>query len=102
LFRIVCYNREEWKSLFSIITIGELQNIAVSGKLRTSRFRSVCWRLLLKILPSDSAEWLTFIVRHRLKYEQIKLTHYNDPHSQDSRPDDPLSQDDDVSICLII
>jgi len=36
------------------------------------------------------------IEKYRSLYEQIKSTHDNDPHAQDSGPDDPLSQDEDV------
>lgn len=67
--------------------------------MRTSRFRSVCWRLLLDIMPLDSSEWLNVVENYRSTYKQIKLIHYNDPHAQDSGPDNPLSQDDDVSFC---
>jgi hypothetical protein len=43
---------------------------------------------------------LTTIEKYRSLYEKIKSTHYNDPHTQDSGPDDPLSQDEDVSFSL--
>lgn len=56
----------------------------------------MCWRLLLEILPPDSSEWLMAIEKYRSLYETIKSTHYSDPHTQDSGPDDPLSQDEDV------
>lgn len=36
------------------------------------------------------------IEKYRSLYEQIKSTHDNDPHAQDSGPDDPLSQHEDV------
>eukprot|EP00102_Acyrthosiphon_pisum_P023279 XP_016660489.1 PREDICTED: TBC1 domain family member 5 isoform X1 [Acyrthosiphon pisum] len=85
----------EWRYLFNITNIDELRVTAIKAKLRTSRFRSVCWRLLLEILPPDSSEWLMAIEKYRSLYETIKLTHYNDPHTQDSGPDDPLSQDED-------
>jgi TBC1 domain family protein 5 len=90
--------RSEWKYLFNIDDIDELRDIAIKGELRTSRFRSICWRLLLGLLPSDSSEWLITIEKFRSTYEQTKLIHYNDPHTQDSGPDNPLSLDDDVSI----
>ncbi|XP_025411517.1 uncharacterized protein LOC112684297 isoform X2 [Sipha flava] len=85
----------EWKYLFNIDDIDELRDIAIKGELRTSRFRSICWRLLLGLLPSDSSEWLITIEKFRSTYEQTKLIHYNDPHTQDSGPDNPLSLDDD-------
>ncbi|XP_025206692.1 TBC1 domain family member 5 [Melanaphis sacchari] len=85
----------EWKYLFNITNINELRITAIKAKLRTSRFRSLCWRLLLGILPPDSTKWLIAIENNRSLYEQIKSTHYNDPHTQDSGPDDPLSQDED-------
>lgn len=94
--RVEIFYRSEWKYLFNIANVDELRVTAIKGELRTSRFRSVCWRLLLEILPSDSSEWLTVIEEFRIKYDQIKLKHYSDPHSQDGGPDNPLSQDDDV------
>lgn len=32
----------------------------------------------------------------RAVYDLIKVKHYNDPHTEDSGPDNPLSQDDNV------
>lgn len=93
-------NRAEWKYLFKFTNIDVLRDIAIKGELRASRFRSVCWRLFLELLPSESTEWLTVIDKYRFVYQQIKLNHYNDPHSQDSGPDNPLSQDDDVCVSL--
>lgn len=87
----------EWTYLFNINDINALREIAIKGQLRTSRFRSVCWRLLLEILPPDSSEWLIAVEKSRSSYEKIKMKHYNDPHTQDSGPDNPLSQDDNVS-----
>ncbi|KAL5245250.1 hypothetical protein ACI65C_012660 [Semiaphis heraclei] len=84
----------EWRYLFNIANTDELRVTAIKAKLRTSRFRSVCWRLLLEILPPNSSEWLTTIEKYRSLYDQIKSTHYNDPHTQDSGPDNPLSQDE--------
>lgn len=88
--------RTEWRYLFNIANTDELRVTAIKAKLRTSRFRSVCWRLLLEILPPNSSEWLTTIEKYRSLYDQIKSTHYNDPHTQDSGPDNPLSQDENV------
>jgi len=47
-------------------------------------------------LPSDSTKWLLVIEEYRSAYKNIKQQHYNDPHTQDSGPDNPLSQDEDV------
>lgn len=98
LYLLLCYKfyRMEWRYLFNITNTDELRVTAINANLRTSRFRSVCWRLLLEILPPDSSKWLIDIEKYRSLYEQIKSTHYNDPHTQDSGPDDPLSQDEDV------
>ncbi|XP_050433362.1 TBC1 domain family member 5 [Adelges cooleyi] len=85
---------QEWNSLFNTASMDELRNIAIQGDLRASRFRSVCWRILLDILPLDSTKWISVIEKHRSRYEHIKQKHYNDPHSQDTEPDDPLSQSD--------
>lgn len=87
--------------MFNKTDINDLRNNAIRGDLRTSRFRSICWRLLLEILPPDSSEWSNIIEKYRFTYEQIKLKHYNDPHTQDSGPDNPLSQDDDVCLFSI-
>lgn len=42
------------------------------------------------------------IQESRSTYEQIKLIHYNDPHTQDFGLDDPLSQNDDVCFFQIL
>lgn len=42
------------------------------------------------------------IEKFRSTYEKTKLIHYNDPHTQDSGPDNPLSLDDDVSTYLFL
>lgn len=92
--------RNEWKCLFSNTSIHHLQYLAINGELRTSRFRSICWRRLLNILPSDSSTWLTTIQQSRSVYNLIKIKHHNDPHQEDCGPDDPLSQDDNVCFLL--
>lgn len=107
IFPPACFlliRRKEWKCLFTNTNVDQLRDLAIKGELRTSRFRSICWRRLLNILPSNSSIWLTTIQQSRRAYYRIKLKHHNDPHQEDSGPDDPLSQEDNVcfqSICLI-
>jgi len=87
--------------LYKNTNIRELQGNAINGELRASKFRSICWALLLDILPPDSSKWLKIITHYRNVYEVIKSKHDNDPHKEDSGPDNPLSQEDDVGFFCV-
>lgn len=88
--------RMEWTSLSNITDIVELRNSAINGDFRTSRFRSICWRLFLNLIELNSSQWLIDVEHHRTTYKNIVMEHYYDPHTEDSGSDDPLSQDDYV------
>lgn len=85
----------EW-TLLSNNSIDVLLEDALKGKLRRSNFRSIYFSIFLNILPPNSSEWLSALEESRTKYKIIMLKHNTDPHKQDSGPDNPLSQDDDV------
>lgn len=88
--------RSQWINVFINTNIAGLKEDAIKGELRSSNFRSICWRIFLNILPSNSSEWLPAIEKLRHKYNTIKMNHLHNPHGQESGPDNPLSQADDV------
>nr|CAD7588099.1 unnamed protein product [Timema genevievae] len=85
---------EEWNQLYcgDDQDLGELRRKALLGNLRASRFRSVCWRYLLGVLPPDPAEWLLRLRECRKHYSQILLELSIDPWDRDEPEDNPLSQ----------
>lgn len=95
------FYREEWRQLFFKHNIKELRKHALFGHLRASRFRSLCWFLLLDILPEDSSTWLEELSKIRKLYKNVKDNLSCDPWNNKSAIDDPLSQNDNVSIFYI-
>lgn len=83
----------EWYRLFGDLTIqrtpqhgspiqiDHLRDSAFTGQLRNSRFRSVCWRIHLGILPLDVRHWNMAITRHRRSFQEINYMVNLDPHS---------------------
>lgn len=52
----------EWKSLSQLsedICLKDLRKLAINGGLKTSKFRSICWSLLLEVLTGRSQSWIT-------------------------------------------
>lgn len=83
----------------------ELCNRAVSGNLRASRFRSVCWRVLLGVFPhAKDGEpagkgWLPELQQCRKHYALLYQKLLADPwHGSLISGDDPLSQNSEVII----
>lgn len=59
-----------------------------------SRFRSVCWRIFLDVLPEDRVEWAQALLKRRQEYaEKLREFDYN-PRDIGALEDNPLSQDD--------
>ena len=55
----MCVIRKEWREIL-LCEDPELENLrrnALQGNLKTSKFRSICWALLLNVLPHDSQQW---------------------------------------------
>lgn len=69
--------RKEWTYLSNITDIDDLRNSAVDGKLRTSRFRSIYWRILLDIMEPYSSQWLSCIEYHRNIFQDTSLEYLN-------------------------
>ncbi|XP_056270686.1 TBC1 domain family member 5 isoform X2 [Pseudoliparis swirei] len=91
--------RKEWDDLFlNSNYLARIRQAGVNGRLRSSRFRSVCWKLYLEALPEDKAQWINKTKEHRAHYEKIKETHITNPRKAASQQDlvvnNPLSQDE--------
>uniref|UniRef100_A0A0N4ZEJ5 Rab-GAP TBC domain-containing protein n=1 Tax=Parastrongyloides trichosuri TaxID=131310 RepID=A0A0N4ZEJ5_PARTI len=86
---------EEWSRCFhGRIQPSLLKQFALEGDLRTSKMRSIYWRLFLKVLPIDKDEWPTIIERYRCEYEELKMKHFTDPRDSlemDPETNNPLS-----------
>uniref|UniRef100_A0A8C3AKI6 TBC1 domain family member 5 n=1 Tax=Cyclopterus lumpus TaxID=8103 RepID=A0A8C3AKI6_CYCLU len=90
---------KEWDDLFlNSNYLARIRQAGINGRLRSSRFRSVCWKLYLEALPEDKAQWINKTKEHRAQYEKIKETHITNPRKaatqQDLVVNNPLSQDE--------
>ncbi|XP_067686086.1 TBC1 domain family member 5-like isoform X2 [Haliotis asinina] len=90
----------EWERLFN--TPGyllKLKKHGIEGRLRSSRFRSVVWKVYLEVLPDDIGQWLKVCQDWRNKYEVLKNQLIVNPRKAVDRVDiainNPLSQDDE-------
>ncbi|KAL0961840.1 hypothetical protein UPYG_G00332360 [Umbra pygmaea] len=91
--------RREWDDLFlNSNYLSRIRQAGISGRLRSSRFRSVCWKLYLDVLPEDKSQWMNKTKELRAQYEKIKETHITNPRKaavqQDLVVNNPLSQDE--------
>ncbi|CAL9694237.1 unnamed protein product [Knipowitschia caucasica] len=91
--------RREWDDLFvNSNYLARIRRAGLSGHLRSSRFRSVCWKLYLEALPEDKSQWINKTKELRAQYEKIKDTHITNPRKaagqQDLVVNNPLSQDE--------
>uniref|UniRef100_A0A0K0EF13 Rab-GAP TBC domain-containing protein n=1 Tax=Strongyloides stercoralis TaxID=6248 RepID=A0A0K0EF13_STRER len=82
---------EEWSRCFQHgkIQLKILQQHALEGDLRSSKMRSIYWRLFLRILPLNKDEWLSIVERYRCEYQEMKIKHSRRP--QDFNEGDPQS-----------
>ncbi|XP_037120524.1 TBC1 domain family member 5 isoform X2 [Syngnathus acus] len=92
--------RKEWDDLFlNSNYLARIRQAGISGRLRSSRFRSVCWKLYLEALPEDKSQWINKTKELRGHYEKIKETHITNPRKaagqQDLVVNNPLSQDEE-------
>ncbi|XP_070175204.1 TBC1 domain family member 5-like isoform X2 [Littorina saxatilis] len=78
-----------------------LRSQAIAGELRPCRFRSICWRLFLEVLPEDMKSWSEKAYSDRRKYEELKNKLITNPRravdsiSQSVMINNPLSQDEE-------
>uniref|UniRef100_A0A3B3ZSP0 TBC1 domain family member 5 n=1 Tax=Periophthalmus magnuspinnatus TaxID=409849 RepID=A0A3B3ZSP0_9GOBI len=91
--------RKEWDELFVHSNyLARIRQTGITGQLRGSRFRSVCWKLYLEALPEDKSQWINKTKELRGQYEKIKETHITNPRKaagqQDLVVNNPLSQDE--------
>lgn len=91
--------RKEWDDLFlNSNYLARIRQAGINGRLRSSRFRSVCWKLYLEALPEDKDKWINKTKELRAQYEKIKETHITNPRKaagqQDLVVNNPLSQDE--------
>ncbi|KAM8840263.1 TBC1 domain family member 5 isoform 1-T3 [Spinachia spinachia] len=90
--------RKEWDDLFlNSNYLSRIRQAGINGRLRSSRFRSVCWKLYLEALPEERSQWINKTKEHRAHYEKIKETHITNPRKagqQDLVVNNPLSQDE--------
>ncbi|ELU02125.1 hypothetical protein CAPTEDRAFT_172782, partial [Capitella teleta] len=89
----------EWELLFEQSDyLKKIRNYGIVGQLRSCRFRSVCWKLFLEVLPGNIEQWLTHTRKWRNKYENLKQTLVANPRSKFSSADlslnNPLSQEE--------
>ncbi|KAK3106658.1 hypothetical protein FSP39_024666, partial [Pinctada imbricata] len=92
----------EWERLFTKPNYRKLlRDYAISGNLRSSRFRSVCWKIFLDVLPDDISLWIKRTREWRKKYNDLKRNlivnphHAVDPLTSDLALNNPLSQADE-------
>ncbi|XP_041931630.1 TBC1 domain family member 5 isoform X3 [Alosa sapidissima] len=91
--------RKEWDELFQNSNyLPRIRQAGINGRLRSSRFRSVCWKLYLDVLPEDKTQWINKTKELRDQYEKIKEMHITNPRKaagqQDLVVNNPLSQDE--------
>ncbi|XP_029918993.1 TBC1 domain family member 5 isoform X2 [Myripristis murdjan] len=91
--------RKEWDDLFlNSNYLARIRQAGINGRLRSSRFRSVCWKLYLEALPEDKNQWINKTKELRAQYEKIKEMHITNPRKaagqQDLVVNNPLSQDE--------
>ncbi|XP_042535758.1 TBC1 domain family member 5 isoform X2 [Dipodomys spectabilis] len=91
--------RKEWEELFvNNNYLATIRQKGINGQLRSSRFRSICWKLFLCVLPQDKSQWISRIKELRAWYSSIKEIHITNPRKvvgqQDLMINNPLSQDE--------
>uniref|UniRef100_A0A8B9QID7 TBC1 domain family member 5 n=1 Tax=Apteryx owenii TaxID=8824 RepID=A0A8B9QID7_APTOW len=89
---------KEWEELFvNNNYLATIRLKGINGQLRSSRFRSVCWKLFLEVLPQDRSQWIKNTSELRTSYNKIKEIHITNPRKagqQDLIINNPLSQDE--------
>ncbi|NXN94361.1 TBCD5 protein, partial [Rhinopomastus cyanomelas] len=94
---VISYSKE-WEELFvNNNYLATIRLKGINGQLRSSRFRSVCWKLFLEVLPQDRSQWIKTTFDLRTSYNKIKEIHITNPRKagqQDLIINNPLSQDE--------
>ncbi|KAH8409853.1 hypothetical protein KR222_009902 [Zaprionus bogoriensis] len=87
--------RQEWTQLLAQLDEcpEALRLAAFNGQLKMSKFRSVHWALLLRVLSADHRSWHTQRAQQRNRYDKFRVDYVRNPHELSvSEGDDPLSQ----------
>lgn len=87
--------RQEWTQLLTNLDENpeSLRLAAFTGQLKMSKFRSIHWALLLRVLNVDHRSWHIQREQQRCRYEKFGLDYVRNPHElAASDDDDPLSQ----------
>lgn len=63
--------------------------------MKNTKFRTISWSILLRVLSNDPAEWRNQRAQQRERYDQLKQEFMKNPHDNTSLEDDPLSQSDE-------
>ncbi|XP_073819094.1 TBC1 domain family member 5 isoform X2 [Musca autumnalis] len=89
--------RNEWRNLLA--SLGEnpekIRELAFDGALQYSKFRSVFWSILLRVLSEDPSSWAIEKFKQRQSYEKLGKEFAKNPHQAGDdliQDDDPLSQ----------
>jgi len=89
---------EDWTLVTKCLDFAYMTRMSVEGDLRASKFRSIFWRIFLKILGKDPKNWVLEIRNHRSQYESLISELEGAPWSSSNRlVDNPLSQEQEVS-----
>ncbi|XP_002103594.3 TBC1 domain family member 5 [Drosophila simulans] len=87
--------RQEWQVLLQNLDADpeSLRQSAFAGDLKMSKFRSVHWALLLRVLTSEHRSWASQRLQQRVRYDKFRADYVRNPHqlAVDCN-DDPLSQ----------
>lgn len=85
--------RNEWNLITaSLENFDAIRDLAFNGDLKISKFRSIYWALLLRVLNADHTTWKQQRLQQRNRYEKLKHEFVKNPHNEKSSNDDPLSQ----------
>lgn len=92
-------NAREYRSLMSGELTGPvLTELSNTGGLRTSKLRSIVWRIQLGCLPLEKSQWVSVIERSRNQYMRLKNQHKVDPrvdgYDLDPQTNNPLCSDE--------
>lgn len=90
---------DEWVRSFKCPDfMDNLKRMGVEGRLRSSRFRSVCWRVYLECLSDDQSLWVADTTKARKNYDGLKKKFLTNPRMDDYtanlKLNNPLSQDE--------
>ncbi|KAI9584746.1 TBC1 domain family member 5 isoform X1 [Glossina fuscipes] len=88
--------RFEWQELLKILDEqpGRIREYGFEGHLKTSKFRSIYWSVMLRVLNEDYRNWKLQRAQQRQRYKRLKKDFVKNPHELGdlNTNDNPLSQ----------